>query len=289
MTGGARRLVRYAHDGSTYEGVVEAGRVHPVRLVPPPPLPLDGDRHDPDAPSLPLDAVSLLAPVSPGTVFGMARNTGPGDRALPPQAFLKAAASVTGPGDPIVVPVGSESVVAEAELAVVIGQPARGLTVGDALGVVAGYTVGLDVTAADRKQSDPLWTEAKSRESFTPLGPWLISAVDPADLGIELAVDGEVVATGRTSGLARGVAECVAYLSSLVTLRPGDVVLTGAPNTSAPVRPGSQVAATVESVGTLVNPVVAERTAHRAAPAVRGPSVPGLRPGVRAGHREGAA
>lgn len=195
-----------------------------------------------------------------GTVFGMARNTGPAEAALPAQAFLKARASVTGPGTAIVVPAGLAEVTAEVELAVVIGRPARHLSVREALDAVAGYTVGLDVTAADAKEADPRWTEAKSRETFTPLGPCLVDDpdLDPDDLALELAVDGVVVAKGRTSELGRGVAECLSYLSSLVTLQPGDVVLTGAPGTVGEVRPGQLVSATVEGVGTLTNTVVAE-------------------------------
>lgn len=195
-----------------------------------------------------------------GTVFGMARNTGPAEGALPARAFLKARASVIGPGAAIVVPAGMGAVTAEAELAVVVGRSARHLSAGEALDVVAGYTVGVDVTASEVKESDPRWTEAKSRETFTPLGPWLVSdpGLDPADLALELAVDGTVVARARTSELGRDVAECLAYLSSLVTLQPGDVVLTGAPGTVGEVRPGQTVSATVEGVGTLTNPVVAE-------------------------------
>lgn len=239
------RLVRYLHDGHEHRGTVVGGRIQPGSA-------------GAVVTSLPLDAVRLLSPVDPGTVFGMARNSGPADAAQPPLAFLKARASVTGTGWPVVVPDGCDTVTAEAELAVVVGRTARRVSPDEALDVVAGYTVGLDVTAADLKESDPRWTEAKSRETFTPLGPWLVSDLDPRDLAIELRVDGELVATGRTSGLGRGVAECLSYLSGLVTLQPGDVVLTGAPGTFALVAPGATVSASVEGIGTLVNPVVGE-------------------------------
>lgn len=249
-------LMRYAHGGETYDGIVEGDAVHPVRHKPAPGLPPSPGEHRGAA--IPLSSVVPVAPVTPGTVFGMAHNTGAEDRALPPQAFLKATASVTSYGQPVVIPRGMTHVVAEAELAVVIGREARNLAVYDALDAVAGYTVAFDITDAEGKARDPLWTEVKSRDTFTPLGPWLVTGLDPSDVHIELTVDGVVVAAGRTSELARTVPEILAYLSSLVTLRPGDVVLTGAPGSYADVRPGSVITATAHGIGSLMNPVVAE-------------------------------
>jgi 2-keto-4-pentenoate hydratase/2-oxohepta-3-ene-1,7-dioic acid hydratase in catechol pathway len=204
--------------------------------------------------------VTLVAPVEPVTVFGMAHNTGPDDRRRPPQAFLKAAASVVGPGAAIPLPAGIGRVDAEVELAVVIGDAVHRADPGTALESVLGYTIGLDITARGAQASDHLWTEAKSRTGFTPLGPWIETDLDPGDLRMSLTVNGRETATGTTADLARGVGPVLAYLSELVELRPGDVVLTGAPGTYAPITPGDTITAWIEHIGSLGASVVARPT-----------------------------
>lgn len=187
----------------------------------------------------------LLAPVEPRTVVGMAHNTGPGDRLLPPQAFLKPARSVIGPGDPVPVSAEVGLVHAEAELAVVIGSA----------GTVLGYTVANDVTGRDLQAEDPLWTRAKGQRGFTPLGPWIETDLDPARVMVGLAVDDVTAPRAGTDHLARSVAEVVAWVSGFLPLGPGDVILTGAPGPSLAIRPGQQITASVAGIGELVNPV----------------------------------
>lgn len=239
------RIARWLRNERLGTGAVLDGCVHPMR---------DGILVDTGPEPFP---DTFLAPVEPVTVFGMARNTGLSDRALPPQAFLKAAASVVGPNDPIPIPADAGLVEAEAELAVVIGTPMWQVTPGDALGHVLGFTIGIDVTGRDAQQSDPLWTEAKSRRGFTPIGPWVETDLDTESVEIVLYRNEKRMAVGSTAHLARGVGEVLAYLSTLVELRPGDVVLTGAPGTSCPVVPGDTVTAEVAGIGSLTNPVVA--------------------------------
>ncbi|TFC53669.1 MULTISPECIES: fumarylacetoacetate hydrolase family protein [unclassified Cryobacterium] len=197
---------------------------------------------------------TLLAPVLPGTIYGMAHNSGPGDRELAPQAFLKPRHGAIGPGDPIPVPHGIGPVVAEAELALVIGSPARHRSLADALEVVLGYTAVNDVTARALQAQDSLWLAGKGFDGFTPLGP-VIDTELPIEAGIRLAVDGTTVSQSATTALARGFAEIIVYLSSITTLQPGDVILTGAPGADAELLPGGRVAVTVGGL-TLVNPVV---------------------------------
>lgn len=187
----------------------------------------------------------LLAPVVPRTVVGMAHNTGPDDRLLPPQAFLKPARSVIGPGEPVPVSAHLGVVHAEAELAVVIGRE----------GEVLGYTVANDVTGRDLQAADSLWTQAKGQRGFTPLGPWIETDLDPVDAVVGLAVDGVPAESASTTHLARSVAEVVAWVSSFLPLGPGDVILTGAPGASLPIRPGQHVRASVADIGELGNPV----------------------------------
>lgn len=213
-----------------------------------------------------LAGAQLLAPVAPGTVFGMAHNTGAGDRERPAQAFFKPAGTVIGPGSAIPIPPGIGQVDVEGELAVVIGRPARHLTLSTALSCVLGYTVGNDVTARDLQRSDPLWTAAKGRDGFTPLGPWIETDLDPRDLRVEVSINAVPLRPASTTDIARGVGEILVYLTSLLTLRPGDVILTGAPGQCGPVRPGDSVEVTIEGLGTITNPVVTDPCHHIGAP-----------------------
>ena len=244
------KILRYLNDVQPVTGCALDGQVYPLRDTSPP---ADLGEMGGAGSAMP---ENLLAPVLPGTVFGMAHNTGPSDRELPPGAFLKAAASVIGPGESIPLPAGIGKVEAEAELGAVISTPLHNARPDDVPPALLGYTVALDVTGRDAQQSDPLWTEAKSRTGFTPLGPWIETDLDVDDAQLRLWRNDEEVAAGSTAGLARGPFEAIAYLSTLVELRPGDVVLTGAPDTSAMVRPGDVVAAEIAGIGVLSCPVV---------------------------------
>jgi 2-keto-4-pentenoate hydratase/2-oxohepta-3-ene-1,7-dioic acid hydratase in catechol pathway len=164
---------------------------------------------------------------------------------------------VVGPGDPIVLPRLSDEVHHEAELAVVIGRLSREVPVERALETVLGYTCANDVTARDLQRTDGQWTRAKGFDSFCPLGPWVVTGLDAADLAVECRVDGELRQHGRTRDLLRGVAELISYVTAVMTLLPGDVLLTGTPAGVGPLHAGAQVAVTIEGIGTLTNRVVA--------------------------------
>lgn len=221
--------------------------------------------HRPIGPSVPLGSVRLLAPVDPGTVLGMAHNTGPGDRQLPAQAFYKPGAGVIGPGESIVVPAGIGRVEPEAELALVIGARCRDLTPAQVPGAVLGWTAANDVTARDLQVSDPLWVRAKSYDTFTPLGPGVRLGMPERDGLVELRADGRLVGSAPLSALARDAVEVLCYLTSFLTLRPGDVVLLGAPAGAAdvPLVPGRQIGVRVPGLPELVNPVAAPRGVER--------------------------
>lgn len=205
---------------------------------------------------VPAATATLLAPCVPRVVLGMAHNTGPADRLLPPQAFHKSPHSVIDPGRPIELEPGHDSVDAEAEIAVVIGTPARNLNPDNALGAVFGYTIGNDVTDRAAQASDSRWTEAKSRDTYTPLGPWIRTDLDPADLRIELGDNDTMGPEASTAGLARGIIEVLVYLTSIMTLYPGDVILTGAAGPSHRLRPGAVSRILVPGIGVLANPVI---------------------------------
>lgn len=197
----------------------------------------------------------LLAPCEPRLVLGMAHNTGPADRMLPPQAFLKSPHSVVGPGEAITLEPGQDSVDGEAELAIVIGSRARNLTAQNALTAVFGYTCANDVTDRADQAADSLWTPAKSRDTFTPLGPWIDTDLPTDHVTVVLGDDRGDGPAVSTAALARGVVEILVYLTSVLTLHPGDVVLTGAPGPSRRLVAGDTSRVTVDGIGELVNPV----------------------------------
>jgi 2-keto-4-pentenoate hydratase/2-oxohepta-3-ene-1,7-dioic acid hydratase in catechol pathway len=201
------------------------------------------------------DSFAFLAPSVPANVLGMAHNTGQAGRDLPAQAFHKAATSVIGPGEAIELPAGIGLVEPEAELAVVVGRTAKNLTLDNARTAVLGYTIGNDVTARKLQKSDELWLSAKSQDTFTPAGPWIVTGLDHTDQTIGVVHNGAELPTASTADLGWKVDEILVYLTSVMTLHPGDLVLTGFPAASAGIRPGDTVTCRVGGIGELSNPV----------------------------------
>ncbi|NUS35975.1 MAG: fumarylacetoacetate hydrolase family protein [Pseudarthrobacter sp.] len=201
------------------------------------------------------DRFAFLAPSVPANVLGMAHNTGRAGRALPPQAFHKAATSVIGPGEEILLAPGMARVEPEAELAVVIGRTARALTPATAREAVFGYTIANDVTCRDLQETDELWFSAKSQDTFTPAGPWIATGLDVSGLEIGVALNGTALEAASTADLGWTIDEILVYLSSVLTLHPGDLVLTGFPAATSPLSPGDTVVCRVEGIGELANPV----------------------------------
>lgn len=200
---------------------------------------------------------TFLAPCAPANVFGMAHNTGAPGRALPPQAFHKAASSVVGPGDAIELSPTVGYVDPEAELTVVIGRAARNLTLENARGAILGFTIGNDVSARDAQKSDELWISAKSPDTFTPLGPWIVVGLADDGVPISIVHNGTELAPASSDDLGWGVDEILVYLSSFMTLVPGDAILTGFPAECRQITPGDEVICRVGGIGELRNPVVA--------------------------------
>jgi 2-keto-4-pentenoate hydratase/2-oxohepta-3-ene-1,7-dioic acid hydratase in catechol pathway len=212
--------------------------------------------------------VRLLSPILPSKVVCVGKNYAEhvkemafGDAPEAPLLFLKPSTAVIGPGDAIRIPPGSTNVHHEVELAVVIGaRGARNVTAEQAMSSVFGYTIGNDVTERDMQRSDGQWTRAKGFDSFCPLGPWIETDLaglgkDPADLEITSSVDGEPRQAGRTSQLLFDIPTLISYASQIMTLLPGDVLLTGTPSGVGPIKAGQRVECTVEGLGTLANPV----------------------------------
>lgn len=214
--------------------------------------------------SWPLGQVRLLAPILASKVIAIGKNYAEhvaemaeltGDGPADPVIFLKPNTSIIGPGVPIVRPPSSHRVDFEGELAVVIGRPCKDVPAARAKDVILGYTVANDVTARDQQVADGQWTRGKSYDTFCPLGPWIETAVDPSDLAITTALDGEIKQSSRTSQLIHDVGAIVEWVSRVMTLMPGDVILTGTPAGVGPMVAGQTVSVTVEGIGTLTNPV----------------------------------
>ena len=218
----------------------------------------------PSGERLALEAVRLLTPVIPRSkVVGIGRNYADhaaemgSDIPAEPLVFLKPNTSVIGPGDPIVYPGQTSDLQFEGELAVVIGRICRDVPAERVPEVVYGYTCGNDVTARDLQRSDGQWARAKGFDSFCPLGPWIETDLDPADLALTTTLNGEPRQKARTSQLHFDITALVAHVTSFTTLLPGDVLLTGTPAGVGPMQPGDQVAVEIEGIGTLTNRVVA--------------------------------
>jgi 2-keto-4-pentenoate hydratase/2-oxohepta-3-ene-1,7-dioic acid hydratase in catechol pathway len=211
---------------------------------------------------VPFEQAHLLAPVFPTKVVAVGKNYAEhaeemgSDVPDTPILFIKPATSVIGPGAPVVYPPDSENVHHEAELAVVIGAVARNVRAEDCQKVILGYTAANDVTARDLQHRDGQWTRGKSFDTFCPLGPAIETELDPLEgLSIECRVNGEVRQAGTTLDMVFGVAELIEFITRVMTLLPGDVVITGTPSGVGPVVPGDRMEVEIEGIGVLANPV----------------------------------
>ncbi|WCB91789.1 Ureidoglycolate lyase [Baekduia alba] len=273
------RFVNYRHDGEVRAGRVEGDAVVPLAI---PPISAGFDLAllleapaAAEAAPLPLADVRLLAPVlQPGKVICLGLNyrghVTETKRELPtyPVLFTKFAESIIGPADDIVAPPESTQIDYEAELAVVIGRPARRISLAEAPGVVAGYAVANDVTMRDYQYKTHQWLQGKAWPRTTPLGPWLVTADElgaEPELDIALELNGQERQRSNTRHMIFGLAETISTLSEFMTLAPGDVVLTGTPagvgyrrDPQVFLTPGDRVKVTIEGIGSVDNTVVAE-------------------------------
>lgn len=258
------RYVRFALDGNPTYGVLDGDEVAVIS-----PYPFMA--HEPTGQRVPLQGLRLLAPVIPSKVVCVGRNYGRHaaelGNALPgePLLFLKPSSSVIGPEEPIRHPGwASNDVQHEAELAVVIGALVQdvdartaAMGMGNTGAPIFGFTCANDVTARDLQRADDQWTRAKGFDSFLPLGPAIQTELDPSDVAIRCLVNGEVRQDGSTRDMVFSVPELVAYISRIMTLLPGDIVLTGTPEGVSTIVPGDSVRVEIDGIGALRNPVVA--------------------------------
>lgn len=257
------KIVRYALDGQTSFGILDADAVQPLAGCPSEGINTTGE-------AVALADVKLLAPAQPPNVVAIGLNYGrhaeESGMAVPthPQMFLKPNTAVIGPDADIVLPaVAPSEVDYEVELCIVMGKAARNVSEDDALDYVFGYTVGNDVSARDvQLRLDAQWTRGKSFDTFCPLGPCIETELDPDNCDVTTRLNGEVMQSSNTSDLIFDCRQLVSFLSQVMTLLPGTVIMTGTPEgvgfaRKPPVflKPGDVVEVEVAGIGVLRNGV----------------------------------
>ncbi|GAB3984542.1 fumarylacetoacetate hydrolase family protein [Actinoallomurus acanthiterrae] len=250
------RIARFTKDGGLSFGVVEDDEtIATIAAHPFGEIQLTGERQ-------PLADVRLTAPILPSKVVAIGKNYAEharemgGEPPAEPVVFMKPSTAVIGHRETIVYPSLSERVDFEGELAVVIGRLCRDVPASRVADVILGYTCANDVTARDLQQRDGQWTRAKGFDTFCPLGPWIETELDPSDLAITTTVNGETRQSSSTKQLLHGIPELIEYVSQIMTLLPGDVILTGTPEGVGPLQVDDEVAVMIENIGTLSNTVV---------------------------------
>lgn len=248
------KYVRYSAAGRISYGILEGERIRE----------LSGSLFTnprPTGRSIPRSQAVLLAPCEPGKVIAVGLNykshLGTRPVAAYPGLFAKMPTSIVGPDADILYPPDAENLHYEGELVVVIGRRASKVSVADAPRYVFGVTAGNDVSERNWQQNDLQWFRAKASDTFGPLGPAIVSGLDYNNLLLQTRLNGEVVQSERTNDLLFDVSTIVSYVSRYVTLDPGDVIYTGTPGTTRPIKPGDVVEVEIEGVGVLRNRVKA--------------------------------
>ncbi len=250
------RLLRFRHGDRIATGVITEGDAIQV---------LAGTFFEDPLPTgevVELADVQLLAPVLPSKLVCVGKNYEAhaaefgGEVPEEPLLFLKPSTAVIGPTDPIRLLPISKRIDYEGELAVVIGRLARNVRAEDASRYILGFTCGNDVTLRSLQRSDDQWTRAKGFDGSAPLGPWVQTDLDPGGIFLETRLNGDVVQRASTDDMVFGIATLLEYVTTFMTLLPGDVVLTGTPEGVGPITNGDVVEVEIDGVGTLANPVV---------------------------------
>jgi len=199
----------------------------------------------------------LRCPVQPSKIVCIGRNYAAHARELgqdipaEPLLFLKPPSALAGPGDAVRLPPESARVEHEAELAVVVGRRAKNVPVAGALSHVLGYSCACDVTARDLQRKDVQFTRSKGFDTFCPVGPWIETELDPGTAAVRCRVDGQTRQDGTTAHMIFDVPTVVAYVSRMMTLEPGDVILTGTPEGVGPLVAGNALEVDIGGVGVL--------------------------------------
>jgi 2-keto-4-pentenoate hydratase/2-oxohepta-3-ene-1,7-dioic acid hydratase in catechol pathway len=253
------RIVRFANDGEMqpHVGILDGETVFAA----------EGERFRDlrkGAEVGPLAGVKLLPPVEPGKIVCVGLNyaahvtENDADRAIPdePVLFMKPTSAIVGPDEPVAIAHPGNRTDFEAELVVVIGRQARDVAEADALSYVEGYTAGNDVSDRVLQQKDGQWVRAKGFDTYCPLGPWIETDLDPTDVSVQSRLNGEIKQNQTTKSLLFGVPFLISYISRVMTLQPGDIIMTGTPEGVGALKSGDTIEVEIGGIGTLSNPVV---------------------------------
>ncbi|MBV8545566.1 MAG: fumarylacetoacetate hydrolase family protein [Acidobacteria bacterium] len=249
------KIYRFVHAGKPSVGVADGDRI--IRHSGSDAMTLGDATSD----SVPLADAELLAPVTPSKIVAVGRNYAEHARELGNEApsepiiFLKPPSAVLDPAGTIVRPPQSQRVDFEGELAIVIGKTARNISRDDWRSVVLGFTCANDVTARDLQKKDVQFTRGKSFDTFLPLGPCIETDLDPAALSLRTRVNGETKQNGNTHDMVFGCGTIIEFITAVMTLHPGDVILTGTPSGVGPLNAGDRVEVEIEGIGVLSNQV----------------------------------
>tara|TARA_B100000315_G_scaffold40358_1_gene35214 strand:- start:2724 stop:3485 length:762 start_codon:yes stop_codon:yes gene_type:complete len=252
----AMKFARYLAHGQVAYGVVEGETVKELSASPFEDYKVTDHSHK-------LSEVKLLAPCLPSKILAIGLNYSShlGDRTPPaePMVFFKTLSSVIGPDDTIIRPKGTARLDAECELVVVIKDRCRNVPKGEAMQHVLGYTCGNDVSARDWQQADRNWWRAKSSDTFSPAGPFIVTDLDPDNVRVACRINGKEIQGETTKFLIFDVPTIISYATQFMTLEPGDMIYTGTPGTPGELKDGDVCEIEVEGVGVLSNPVKLEK------------------------------
>ena len=249
------KLIRFLADEREQFGILENNKIYIVK----------GDifcEFEKDGKTVDLTNVTILPPTHPSKIVAVGLNykahSEEFGEELPdePRLFLKPSSAVIAHGDAIVRPPQSKRVDYEAELAVVIGKRCSKISEIEAKDYILGYTCFNDVTARDLQRKDGQWTRAKGFDTFAPIGPWIETEADPDQLDIRLLLNGKVMQSANTNQFIFPVYTLVSYISHVMTLLPGDVIITGTPSGVGPLHAGDSVTVSISGVGDLTNSVI---------------------------------
>ena len=252
------KYARYQSNGSVSYGIVEGDTVKEISAPP-------YESYQETGKTAFLSGVKLLSPVVPKKIVAIGLNyrSHLGDRTPPkvPEPFFKTTTSLAGPGDDIVIPRAAldegVQIQPEAEMSLVVGKTCKNASQSDALSYILGVTCGNDVSARDWQRDDLQWWRAKSSDTFSPVGPFIVTGLDPDNLRLKCRVNGKEVQNQTTSDLLYDTRRIVEFVSGFVTLEPGDVIMTGTPGSPGDIKPGDTVDVELEGVGVLTNPITA--------------------------------
>ncbi len=258
-------IVRFQYKGNPTYGIWEGEDItvaqgHPLAAL------------TPTSEKAPFSGAELMAPIDPPNIYCIGLNYGrhakEGGMEPPknPLIFLKTTTAVTGPGKPILIPrMLPQSIDYEAELCIVIGKKGKNIAEENALDYVLGYTCANDVSCRDAQFGDKQWSRGKTFDTFCPLGPVLVTDIDPFHLSISLRLNGQTMQNSNTADMIFDCRKLISYVSQVATLLPGTIILTGTPEgvgfaRKPPVfmKPGDVVEVEIEKIGILKNPVAAE-------------------------------